>query len=257
MLYILKSYIRFYLKSSNQHGVHSPFVFKFLCNGIYKNIDKRKLRNWQNYRKYLREITQTIPNYNIGAQSRIIRGSGAPINKIAKIAGSSRKKAVLLIKIIQYFNSQKVLELGTNVGLGTYALKLGSPHSNIVTIEGNTELCKFSQAQFEKLKLKDIRVVQSEFSTSLKKLDKQSFDLIFIDGNHQYKSTLEYFNWALEHLNQGGLIIFDDIYWSNQMTQAWEEIQNDDRIHLSIDFFHLGIIMKRPKQRKQHFILRA
>ncbi|MDA8594974.1 class I SAM-dependent methyltransferase [Flavobacteriaceae bacterium] len=257
MLDILKSYIIFYLKSTNQHGVHSPFVYDFLCNGIYKKVTSKQLGNWQNYRKHLKGISHKVPNYNIGAKSRIIKGSDSRINKIAKIAGSSRRKASLLIKIIQYFNSHKVLELGTNVGLGTYALKLGSPESVIMTIEGNTELSNFSQGQFEKLKLKDINVLNNEFSEGLKKLDKESFDLIFIDGNHQYESTLKYFNWALGHLNENGLIIFDDIYWSNQMTQAWEEILNDDRIHLSIDFFNLGIIMKRPKQRKQHFILRA
>jgi len=257
MFYILKSYIKFRLKSTNQHGVHSPFVFDFLCNGVYQQVDPKQFGLWLNYRDRLKRMKQTIRNYNIGAQSRVIKQPTTQIHKIARIAGSSKKKASLLIKISNFFNSKKILELGTNVGLGTYALKLGSPQAELVTIEGNPELCNFSQSQFKKLDLAKINLIESEFSKGLEKLDKQCFDLIFIDGNHQYQSTLDYFRWSLNHLTVDGLIIFDDIYWSKQMTQAWEEIINDNQIHLSIDFFYLGIVMKRPEQRKQHFILRA
>lgn len=30
------SYLKFILKSTNQHGVHSPFVFSFVTKGLYK-----------------------------------------------------------------------------------------------------------------------------------------------------------------------------------------------------------------------------
>lgn len=36
MFYQFHSYIRFLLQSTNQHGVHSPFVFDFVTKGLYK-----------------------------------------------------------------------------------------------------------------------------------------------------------------------------------------------------------------------------
>ncbi|MGW9686888.1 hypothetical protein [Flagellimonas sp. 2504JD1-5] len=44
MLFKLKSYFKFLLKSSNQHGVHSPFVFAFVTKCLYskKKYDKKK-----------------------------------------------------------------------------------------------------------------------------------------------------------------------------------------------------------------------
>lgn len=36
MLYKSFSYLRFLLKSTNQHGVHSPFVFSFVTKGLYQ-----------------------------------------------------------------------------------------------------------------------------------------------------------------------------------------------------------------------------
>lgn len=42
MFFKLKSYIKFFLKSSNQHGVHSPFVFSYLTKCLYKKPRKSK-----------------------------------------------------------------------------------------------------------------------------------------------------------------------------------------------------------------------
>ena len=40
MLYTLKSYIKFLLTSTNEHGVHSPFVYSLLTKCIYKKQHK-------------------------------------------------------------------------------------------------------------------------------------------------------------------------------------------------------------------------
>jgi hypothetical protein len=39
MFFKLFSYFKFLLKSSNQHGVHSPFVYNFVTKGLYKKVD--------------------------------------------------------------------------------------------------------------------------------------------------------------------------------------------------------------------------
>lgn len=42
------SYLKFWLKSSNQHGLHSPFVYNYLTKGLYeaKNQSDKKQLNW-------------------------------------------------------------------------------------------------------------------------------------------------------------------------------------------------------------------
>lgn len=39
------SYIKFILKSSNQHGVHSPFVYDLITQGLYKKGNKTTVLN--------------------------------------------------------------------------------------------------------------------------------------------------------------------------------------------------------------------
>lgn len=42
MFFKLKSYFKFLLKSTNEHGVHSPFVFNYLTKCLYKKPKKSK-----------------------------------------------------------------------------------------------------------------------------------------------------------------------------------------------------------------------
>jgi hypothetical protein len=40
------------------------------------------------------------------------------------------------------------------------------------------------------------------------------------------------------------------------MTKAWREICQSKEVNISLDLFIAGIVMKRPEQKKQHFILK-
>ena len=48
MFFKTYSYLKFLLKSQNQHGLHSPFVYYFVTKGLYKqkikNIDLLELK---------------------------------------------------------------------------------------------------------------------------------------------------------------------------------------------------------------------
>ncbi|MFY8189892.1 MAG: class I SAM-dependent methyltransferase, partial [Bacteroidia bacterium] len=84
----------------------------------------------------------------------------------------------------------------------------------------------------------------------------QSIDLLFIDGNHSYEATLRYFNLCKPYLHNDSLLIFDDIYWSKGMTNAWEEIKADPMVKVSVDLFFIGLVFFRKEQVKENFKLR-
>jgi len=45
MFFKMIAYIKFILKSSNQHGVHSPFVYDLITQGLYKKGNKTTVLN--------------------------------------------------------------------------------------------------------------------------------------------------------------------------------------------------------------------
>src|SRR2546430_379368 len=82
-------------------------------------------------------------------------------------------------------------------------------------------------------------------------------DLAFIDGNHRKEPTLKYFNEILTKTTESSILIFDDIHWSREMEEAWQNIKAHPSVTLSIDLFFIGIIFFRKEQKvKQHFAIR-
>ena len=96
-----------------------------------------------------------------------------------------------------------------------------------------------------------------DFSKVIPTLASTNYDLIFFDGNHNKEATLKYFNQLLPKAHNNSIFIFDDIYWSKGMTEAWEEIKQHEKVTVSIDTFFWGIIFFRKEQAKEHFTIRV
>ena len=78
-----------------------------------------------------------------------------------------------------------------------------------------------------------------------------------MDGNHRKEPTLRYFRLILEKINNNSVIIVDDIHWSSEMEEAWEEIKSDPAVHMSIDLFFMGLVFFKDEFKiKQHFTIR-
>ena len=81
-------------------------------------------------------------------------------------------------------------------------------------------------------------------------------DLIYFDGNHQKKATLKYFNDCLPFINENSVFIFDDIRWTKDMLDAWQEISSHPKVSVSIDLFSIGLIFFRDQVKEDFkFIL--
>jgi predicted O-methyltransferase YrrM len=91
----------------------------------------------------------------------------------------------------------------------------------------------------------------------LKKLNSERFDLIFIDGHHDGKALLSYIEDLKNHIHDDTIIVLDDIRWSASMLKSWNLLRNSNEFNLSLDFFRMGILIKRPQQAKEHFVLKA
>ena len=252
------SYLQFLYHSKNQHGVHSPYVYDLLTKCLYRKAPKDSWARYLKFRSNLLSSKGSIYEKNLGAPSRKLKSERTKISKIARVAGSSKSEAKALLKLSHYLQPKSILELGTSLGLGTAALASGvSTQATITSIEGDSEKSNYAREQFNQFNLSHIKCINSTFKEALENLNKEQFDLIYIDGNHTYQATMNYFKWAIAHTHDEGVVIFDDIYWSKHMKRAWKEIQKNQQINLSIDFFDFGFISKRPGQRKEHFILRA
>ncbi len=263
MLHILKSYLNFIWNSKNEHGVHSPFVFDLITKCFY---DKTKFSEYtvlKQYRNSLLVNKNTIEVTDFGAGSRVFKSNIRQIAQIAQTAGISPKRAKLLFRIVNYFQPESILEIGTSLGLATSALSLGNTSSELITLEGcpNTMAVAEKMCQVSSFKLPSNKVnfITTEFSSYLKnfQLPASSFQLIYFDGNHSEKATLDYFELLLPTITNTSVWIFDDIHWSKEMENAWEIIKKHPKVKVTIDTFQWGMVFFRSEQEKEHFVIRV
>lgn len=256
-MYQVFQYIKFLLRSSNQHGVHSPFVYNLVTKCFYDKTRHSGYKHIINYRKCLLKNETHLKVTDLGMGSRVIKQEERRISSMVKHAGSTLKRAKLIYRLVNYFNFKTILELGTSLGVATHAMSLANQETKITTIEGCPNISEFSKYMFEKQQLNNIDVKTGNFDAITKELSGNRYDLIFFDGNHQKEATLNYFETLLETTHNDSVFILDDIYWSKSMTEAWESIKQHPEVSVTIDTFYWGFVFFRKEQVKEHFTIRV
>lgn len=254
----------FYISSTNQHGVHSPFVFNLVTKCFYDKVKYPDYQVLKDYRKQLLANKNCIEVTDFGAGSRVFKSNTRQIAQIAKNAGISSKRAKLLFRVVRYFQPENILEIGTSLGLATSAMALGieaklNPKVKITTLEGCPQTLDIAKSQMGNFNFQNIDFVNTEFSNYLKTINHEpsTIDLIYFDGNHSKQATLDYFELLLPTTTNDAVWIFDDIHWSHEMKEAWQQIKNHPQVTVTIDTFQWGFVFFRREQEKEHFTIRV
>ena len=255
-MYQIKQYIKFLFKATNQHGVHSPFVYNFVTKCLYDKKKYNAYKDLQNYRKLLQASKVTLQITDLGEGSKTLGNEERKVSQMVSTSSSTKKEAKLLYRVAKYFKLSSVLELGTSLGVGTYAFALANENSKIITIEGCKNTSNFTQSQFQDLGIDNVYFNIGTFSFEIEKLEQKHFDCIYFDGHHNKEATIQYFEALIPKVHNDSIFIFDDIYWSKEMTEAWDYIKAHKAVTVTVDCFHLGFIFFRKEQAKEHFRIR-
>ena len=245
--YVLRAHYR------KGHWVHSPFTFRTLNNVIFERTPYYSFLQIENLRQQLRQNNTPLTLQTLGTS----KAKTTTIAKELKNSTKAPRLAQLLQRLCASNQSHYIIELGTNLGLSTAYLASNNTKSQVYTLEGQPQLCQIARQNFNQLQLNNIQIIEGNINDTFPHLIQQipQIDLLFIDANHQYQATLDYYHLAKTKTHKNTIIIFDDIHWSEGMQQAWNEIRQDPDIHLSIDIFHMGIVWFNTNIPKQHYIV--
>ncbi len=170
------------------------------------------------------------------------------VQEMCKSSSSPKVYAQLLFQIVHDMKLQKGLELGTCLAISTAyqssAMQLNGK-GHFITCEGVPDLASISQNNLKALGIENCKVVLGRFSETLPKLlkEEQAFDFAFIDGHHDEKATVAYFEQIKPYLDTVAVLIFDDIRWSKGMKLAWDKIREDAQVNVSVDMLKHGIVI--------------
>jgi len=200
------------------HGIHSPFVF----NLITKVIEEK------NPFYAYKEIKECIKN-SPGAK------------KVVK------KSDLLSFRLVNYFNSKKILEFGTGTGINTLCLTAASIEVKCISIEKSAPKYKQAAQLFSKwnrsIDLND---------DILYNIDEKQ-DCICVDLKN-YDADVSFFNdYLFSLVSDESFIIIKGIRTNRRHQVLWKCLRASEKVTVSLDLFHEGILFFNPKLFKRNY----
>lgn len=251
-------YLSYYSNAVTAYQVHSPAIYNF----ITEVMDQERAYYKYGEIEYLRELylksEDSIPFIELGAGSKKLSGTTRPIAQIAKTSLSPVKTCRILFNTVKFYNCKNILELGSSLGISTAYLASVDDDTKVISLEGNPASADIARHNAAQLELSNIEIITGSFEeTLMPTLDRmKQVDLAYLDGNHSYDATIEYFKKILPYLNENSVIVLDDIYWSDGMLNAWKQLIQHPSVTYSIDIYSSGFLFfTKSMKSKQHFAL--
>ncbi len=129
---------------------------------------------------------------------------------------SGHAQGIMLRMLVEMIKPKRILEIGTYTGYSALCMASGLEEGCFVdTYEINEEMEDFTRPRIEASPWAD--KVRLHIGDALEMLEGtgKRYDLVFIDGNKRQYS--EYYELALQLLNDGGYILADNTLWDGHV----------------------------------------
>ncbi len=273
------AFIRHFLTAWNTSGeaIHSPYLFRLVRFVLRDENAYYCFRDIERWRELLLACEDSLDVVDYGS-------AGSPeglhvqrrVCDIAKNHLESARVGQVLFRIVNFLHEEEkrplqILELGTSLGITTAYLASVDSRNKVVTMEGSEAVLRVAQGVWKMLKLENIEWIQgniddtlyniysvqnSEFRIQSSEAKDERIDLAFVDANHTYEATIRYADFLLNRLTEKGILVLDDIHYSEQMERAWRELKADPRVTTSMDLYHAGLLFVDTHYLKRHYRIR-
>lgn len=258
MVKIFLRFLRYYFTAKTRYNVHSPFVFDFVENVLEDDRWFYAFSEIEVLRRHMLADKRAVPLTDYGAGSQVSRRRERSIASLARYSGHPPFVNRMLFRLVQRYKPKKLLELGTSLGISTAYQSAAALDAYLLTIEGDPQVAHLAAQHFKLMGLQNVGLLEGRFEDLLPEAlaELGRLDYLFVDGNHRKAPTLQYFRDCRAHAHEASIFVFDDIHWSAEMEAAWRDIQQDDRVTLSIDLFFFGVVFFRKDfLKKEHYTL--
>ncbi len=207
---------------------------------VFADIDRERARIYARKDAFEWRVEDPVDPSTLPAPVLQIVGTWARLSSVKPHWGR------LLYALVREVRPAICLELGACFGIsGLYiqAALREVGHGRFVTFEGSRERAAIAQATYRTLGFDDQRIVVGDFDRHLQPTlaELGTVELSFVDGNHRLRPTLRYDGLLRTHASAGSVIVHDDIRWSDEMVEAWQQVS-----HLpggrAFDVFRIGVI---------------
>ena len=263
-IYRVGSYLKHYLtaRHTGGHGVHSPYLFEWVRMVM---SDKNSYYAWDTIealRKKMLRDTREIDYVDYGSGAKIHGNvSKRSVCDIARGSLESAKYGQLLSRLVVWLGRcssarLNILELGTSLGVTTAYMAMMDSRNKVVTYEGCPAVAEIAKENWKALGIKNIDCRVGEIKVEELEKDIPIWDVAFVDANHTYASTREYFNVLAEKAHEKSVLVVDDIHYNEEMEEAWKAICADERVTSTMDLYQMGLVFFDKHYWKRNYRIR-
>lgn len=256
----IAKYLKYIFVSENKngHGIHSPFAYDIVSRVFRNKTDPAVVYSIEKIRRRLMSDSRTIESGDLGAGSAGQRKKLRKVSEIARHSPVTEKYGRLLARMASEFGRTLIVEFGTSFGISTMYMASTCRETKVITMEGSRAAAEIAGKNFKEAGLKNIRLIEGSFEDSIAEITDTGITpgLIFIDGDHRKIPLLQNFEKMAEISDNNTVIIIDDINYSPEMEEAWNEIKQYRKVTLTIDIFRMGIVFFRKGIVHNNYIIR-
>lgn len=242
-------YLQYFFRARTRYDLHAPFAFE-LAEAVLE--DDRRFYAFQDIELLRRGLLKNQDSVQIqdhGAGSLVSANPVRQVRSLARYSAISAESGALLFRLVQFTKPKAMLELGTSLGLSAAYQSLAARNAEMISIEGCPQTAALARQNLAKLDIQNVTLFVGTFEQQLPRALQQleRLDYLFIDGDHREGASLAYFEACLPYLHEHSVVVLADIHWSNEMESAWRTLQQHERVRLSVDLFHFGLLCFRPE----------
>jgi predicted O-methyltransferase YrrM len=257
-LQVAVDFLKYRLKAKTRHGVHSPFAYRLVDQVIYDFHAKKVYSDIEKLRSELFLDVRSIPITDLGVGSLLNQNKQKKISTFARNSLKPARLDQLIHRLVLDVNPSTIIELGNCLGITTAYLAKAAPNAQIISLERYPETAEITHENLDKLNIQNLELLVGNFDELFPEVIRNSTELNFvlINGKHPKEAILNYFRWCLPKLSEESILIVDNIYRSQDMKDAWEQIKAHPEVSVTFDLFQIGLVFVRKAQAKEDFVIR-
>lgn len=236
------------------YGVHSPFVYNLITKVIEEKSAYYSFYDIELLRKQL--LFDETPVSYPDRQNRGKRRSRT-------VADITRKEAIkpshgaLLFRLVNYFKSRRILQVGTNIGLSTLYLTSYSHELRCVALESVPAFSPIAKRLFEKAAHNPIDLREGDYRELIPKAidDLGGIDFVFFNTLYEQQDSRLLFDECLKRASDETVFVIEGIKTSRKMRDFWKEIQALPEVTVTLDLYALGIVLFNKRLHKRDYIV--
>ena len=241
------------LRYRKGYGVHSPFVYNLITKVIEEKCSYYSFYDIELLRRelYYREEVVTCPDRQHPGRTK-----QRQVGEIVYREAIKASHGALLFRLVNYFKSRHILQLGPNMGLSTLYLTSYAKDLRCIALESVPEFAVIARETFKRAHNPiDLRV--GSYAELLPKAlaDMEQVDFVYFNTLYEQEHNLSLFETCLRYVHNDTVFVFEGIKASQKMRDFWKAVCAHPEVTVTVDLFTLGIVFFNRKLHKKDYIV--